>query len=215
MKALSNSDKLVAFISPKMTYLITFLDNNRKYTVYTGGDFNGIYSYLEIIVSPTTLTALGQRYHHFSPSSSINNDKTYLRTVNASLRTRQKNIFECCGRVVHKYDACIIRGTNFLPPSLRINMNQSNALHGDQLNESPKEWGSQPPAANFKFSTSPSNTIPVVSAIMGRLNRHAIDNGDVKVQTLYFPVEFNSESVPDLETTPIKSIHDDEMDHLL
>ena len=30
MKALSKSDKLRAFIAPKMTYLITFLDNNIK-----------------------------------------------------------------------------------------------------------------------------------------------------------------------------------------
>ena len=56
--------------------------------------------------------------------------------------------------------------------------------------------------------TSPSNTRPVVSAIMGRLSRHAIDNGDVQVHTSYFPVEFKSESVPDPDTTPIKSIDD-------
>ena len=49
----------------------------------------------------------------------------------------------------------------------------------------------------------------------GRLNHHDIDNGDVKVQTSYFLVEFNYKSVPDLDTTPIKSIDDDEMDYLL
>ena len=50
---------------------------------------------------------------------------------------------------------------------------------------------------------------------MGRLNHHSIDNGDVEVHPSEFPVEFNSESVPDPDTTPIKSIDDDEMDHLL
>ena len=50
---------------------------------------------------------------------------------------------------------------------------------------------------------------------MGRLNHHSIGNGDVKVRPSYFPVEFNSESVLDPDTTPIKSIYDDEMDHLL
>ena len=50
---------------------------------------------------------------------------------------------------------------------------------------------------------------------MGRLNHHAIDNGDVKVYPSEFPVELNSKSVPDPDTTPIKSIDNDEMDHLL
>ena len=42
-----------------------------------------------------------------------------------------------------------------------------------------------------------------------------ISNGDVEVQPSEFPIEYNSESVPDPYTTPIKSIDDDEMDHLL
>ena len=50
---------------------------------------------------------------------------------------------------------------------------------------------------------------------MGRMNHHNIDNGDVEVHPWYFPVESNSESVPDPDTNPIKSIDDDEMDHLL
>ena len=50
---------------------------------------------------------------------------------------------------------------------------------------------------------------------MQKLNHHAIDNGDIKIPTSYFPVESNSESFPDPDTTPIKSIDDDEMDHLL
>ena len=41
------------------------------------------------------------------------------------------------------------------------------------------------------------------------LNHHAIDNGDDKIPTSDFPVESNYESVPDPNTTPIKSIDDD------
>ena len=47
---------------------------------------------------------------------------------------------------------------------------------------------------------------------MGKLNRHAINNGDI---TSDVPVESNYDSVPDPDITPIKSFDDDEMDHLL
>ena len=50
---------------------------------------------------------------------------------------------------------------------------------------------------------------------MGRLNRHVIDNGDIEVNPSDFPVEFNSEYVPDIDTTIIKQIDDDWMDHIL
>ena len=50
-----------------MTDIIAFLDNNGKYYVYTGGNINGIYFYLEMIGYPTTLTTSGQRSHHFGP----------------------------------------------------------------------------------------------------------------------------------------------------
>ena len=50
---------------------------------------------------------------------------------------------------------------------------------------------------------------------MGRPNHHDIDNGDVEVQPLQFTVEYNSEYVPDPDTTPIKSMDNDELDHLL
>ena len=42
MKALTKSEKLKAFISPKMTYLTTFIDKNGKYADYDGGDIHGI-----------------------------------------------------------------------------------------------------------------------------------------------------------------------------
>ena len=44
----------------------------------------------------------------------------------------------------------------------------------------------------------------MVSAILGKLNQHAIYNGDIKITTSDFPVESNYES-----------IYDDEMDHLM
>ena len=50
---------------------------------------------------------------------------------------------------------------------------------------------------------------------MGRLNHHAVDNGDVEVHPLKFPFDFNFGSVTDKYTTLIKSVDDDEMDHFL
>ena len=94
---------------------------------------------------------------------------------------RNKIIFKFCGRIGHKADACSIRGPKLLTPSLRRKMNNYNALHGKEPNESPRNWNIQPPAANFKHRTSTPKTSPVVSAIMGRLNYNAIDIGDVEV----------------------------------
>ena len=46
MKEFSKKDKINAFIAPKMTYLITFLDNNRKLAIYTGEVIHVLYRYL-------------------------------------------------------------------------------------------------------------------------------------------------------------------------
>ena len=81
MKAFSRSEKLKSFIVPKITDLVTFLENNRKYAFYTEGDIHGLYCYLEMIGDPTTLTTSSQRSHHFGPSSSINNDTETLQSV--------------------------------------------------------------------------------------------------------------------------------------
>ena len=81
MKALSNSDKLKAFIAPNMTDLITFLDKNGKLAVYKGGNIHGLYRYLEIIGSPTELTTSGQHSNHFCSFSSANNDTATLQQV--------------------------------------------------------------------------------------------------------------------------------------
>ena len=94
MRALTKSEKTRAFIVPKMIDIITFLDNNVKSGVYTGGYIHGIYRYLEIIGDPTTLTTSGQSSHHFGPSSSSNNDAATLQPVIADLRMRQKIICE-------------------------------------------------------------------------------------------------------------------------
>ena len=88
-------------------------------------------------------------------------------------------------------------------------MNHFNALRGDEPNEPPILWNIEPTAAH------PPKTSPVISVIMGRLNHHAIDKVYVEVQPSGFPVEYKSESVPDPDTTSIKSIDDDEMGHLL
>ena len=128
---------------------------------------------------------------------------------------RQKSIFECCGRIGHKVDSCIIRGPKFLPPIIMRNMNQFNALHGEEPKEPPREWNSQHPEDHFKSRSSTSITNPVISVIMGKLNHHAIDNGDVKITTSEVPVESNYDSVTYPYTTPIKSIDYYEMAHLL
>ena len=190
---LSKSDKIRSFIAPSMTYLITFLDNNEKYAVYTGGYINGIYRYLAMIGDPTALTTSGQRYHHLSPSCYSNNYAATLKPVSIDLLMRQKLICECCGRIGHKADTWIIRGPKFLPTSLRRKSNQFNALHGDEPNKPPKECNSQPLSSHFKSSTYSSKTNPVTSYIMGRINHHDIYNGDVKIPTSDFPVECHYE----------------------
>ena len=42
MKELTKSEKIKAFIAPKMTDLITLIDNEGKSAVYDGGDIHGI-----------------------------------------------------------------------------------------------------------------------------------------------------------------------------
>ena len=46
----------------------------------------------------------------------------------------------------------------------------------------------------------------MISAILGKLNNHAIDNGGVKTPASDVPVGYNYDSVPDPDTTPMKSI---------
>ena len=127
------------------------------------------------------MTTSVQHYHHFCPSTSINNDTASLKLVISDLHMIQKIICECGGSIGHKANACIISGPKFLSPSLRRKMNQSNSLHNRETNEPPRQWNIQPPAAHFKYRTSTTNTIPMVSYIMGILNYNAIDNSNIEV----------------------------------
>ena len=90
-----------------------------------------------------------------------------------------------------------------------IKLNQFNSLRSNESTETPREWNIQPPAAHLKSRTSPPKTSTEVSPIIGILNHHNIDNGDVEVHPSEFPVESNSECVPYQYNTPIKSIDDD------
>ena len=179
MKELSKSNKLKALIATKMTDLIKFLDYNGKYAVYTGWNIRGLYRYLEMLGAPTTLTTSVHLSRRYGPSPSTNNDTASLQSVLLDLHMIQISICKFFGIIGHKDDVCIIRGPKFLPPSLRININQFNVLHCEEPNEPPRYCNSQPPADNLKYSTSPPKTILVVSAVMGRLNHCAIDYGDV------------------------------------
>ena len=66
-----------------MTDFTTFLDNNGKLAVNTGGNIHGIYRYTEIIGDLTTLTTSCQRSHDFGPSyyntSDIENIQTRIQ----------------------------------------------------------------------------------------------------------------------------------------
>ena len=50
---------------------------------------------------------------------------------------------------------------------------------------------------------------------MGGINHNEIDNGDVDVYTPEYSFESNSDSVPDPDAPPIKSIDDNKMNHIL
>ena len=92
MKSLSKSDKIKTLIAPKMIDLITLFDNNGISAVYTGEDIHGIYRYLEMIGSTTTLNNSSQCSHHFGTSSFTNNDTATLQLFFSDLHMRQKII---------------------------------------------------------------------------------------------------------------------------
>ena len=95
-------------------------------------------------------------------------------------------------------------------------MTNFNDLHGNKTTNSPRECNIQPPSVHCKSLISPPKTSPVVSDIMEKINHHAIDYDDDEVQPSDYPPKSTSESFPDTDTTPIKSIDDDDdMDQLL
>ena len=114
MQALSNSTKLEVFIAPKMTDIITFLDPNRRLSVYIGVNIHGLNCYLEIIGSPNILTTSGQLSRHFGPLFYTNNDIETLQPVIADLYVQQKTIFGFCGIIGHKADGLITDKTSHL-----------------------------------------------------------------------------------------------------
>ena len=56
------------------------------------------------------------------------------------------------------------------------------------------------------YKPAPLLTIPVLwfLALTGRLNYHAIDNCDVTVYNSDYPLEYNSNNVPDPDNIPMK-----------
>ena len=110
-----------------------------KPAVYTRVNIHGLYCYIEIIGAATALTTSGHCSNSFCPSSSTNNDTETIHPVISGLRIRQKIIFKCYGRIGHKADSCIIHGHKFLPTSIIINMNQFNALNGDDKDDQPRD----------------------------------------------------------------------------
>ena len=101
---------------------------------------------------------------------------------------------------------------NLLPTHIHIKNNQLNEFHGETPHKSPKYCTRTPPAVNFKSQASTSRHSTekrhsdIVSYIIGKLNNYTIDNGDIEV--------YPSESMPDLDKTPINSDENDEMDHI-
>ena len=51
----------------------------------------------------------------------------------------------------------------------------------------------------------------MVSPITGILNHHAVDNGNVELYPPDYPLGYLSDSVPDIDNTPIMFISDDEL----
>ena len=128
------------------------------------------------------MTTSVQRSHYFGFFSSANNDTATHQLIIVDIRIFQQFICEFCGIIGHEADGCILHGPNSLPPSIRRKIIQFNALRGDEPTDLPRDWNSQHPEVHFKSRTSPLKTSPVVLAIIGRLNRHAVDNGDVEVR---------------------------------
>ena len=87
-------------------------------------------------------------------------------------------------------------------------MNEINALNGDKPTDSSRQWNMQPPPVNLKYRTYTPKTTPVVLDIMGRLNHHVIDNGNVEVHPSEYPFEYTYGYVTDMDTTMIKSMDD-------
>ena len=60
-------------------------------------------------------------------------------------------------------------------------LKEKNFLHGEETTDTPREWKIQPSEVHFKYHTHPPKTSNTVLDIIGRLNNHDVDNGDVEV----------------------------------
>ena len=67
-------------------------------------------------------------------------------------------------------------------------MNQLNRLYGDEPTDPPIYCNILPLAVQLKSRTSPPNKSPVFFAIMGILNHHVVDNGDIEVYSSEYPI---------------------------
>ena len=88
MKELPKSEKLKLFIAPKITYLITFLDNNGNASIYKGRNIHYLLRYPEIIGYPNNLNSSSRRYHCFGNSKK--NDTTSLQYIVEALCSFKK-----------------------------------------------------------------------------------------------------------------------------
>ena len=87
-----------------------------------------------------------------------------------------------------KTDSCIIRSTKCIPTRFRRKANQYNVIHSDKPTDTTRECSSQPSPVHSEYLNSDPKNIHAVWAIMGRLNHHTVDNGDIEVYTSYYPL---------------------------
>ena len=96
-----------------------------------------------MVRDPTNLTYSSQSSHYFGNYN--NNDTYFVQLVITAIHGRQNIICEWYGRIGHKSDYCITRGTKFLQLSPGIKMNQYNSIHGNEPPGLQWEWNSKPP----------------------------------------------------------------------
>ena len=90
MKALSNSDKIKAVTSPRITDLNTFLKKIGMGNIYTGINIHYLNSYMEMILASTNLTSSSQRFNFFVYTK--NNYTNSLQLVIEAVRVSQNII---------------------------------------------------------------------------------------------------------------------------
>ena len=110
----SKCDGRKNFIAKNMTDIITYVDIRVHYSFYYGSGINHLYRYLGIIGFPANLNYSIQHSHYFGLKTNTGSGSMY--PVILALRGRQWILCDCFGHPVHKYEYCIIRGPDLLPP---------------------------------------------------------------------------------------------------